>query len=162
MLTLLDICTKYCLVTICDFVFLWAGGGVLIRSVTTPVVLHIALYKSLFFDNLLDIYFRTYSTIKCPLEKYYICLLMKCISPSWFNTQDHVLRQITFQSEANYWQKSWCFKQCYNESRSRSSIRKLYRRYNELVCDYKLSWMICFISFARLSFSYWLWRIPYT
>jgi hypothetical protein len=51
-----------------------------------------------------------------------------------------VLRMRTFQSEANYWQKSWN-----NESRSKSSFRKVYGCYNDLVCNYKLLvyWSVC-------------------
>jgi hypothetical protein len=44
----------------------------------------------------------------------------------------------------------------YNESHLKSSFRKFYGRYNDLVCDYKLCWMTCFIQYVRLSFPYWL------
>ena len=102
---------------------------------------------------------------------YHIPVLMVCITTSWFDTQEHVLRMRTFQNEANYLQISWyckiiivgwlvvlCFTsrsrifhlygdvtitgeglQDYNESRLKSSFRKFYGRYNDLVCDYKLS-----------------------
>jgi hypothetical protein len=51
--------------------------------------------------------------------------------------------------------------QSYNESRLKSSFRKLYGRYNDLVCDHKLSLVhmlndLLHILFVRLSFSYWL------
>jgi hypothetical protein len=42
--------------------------------------------------------------------------------------------------------------QDYTESREKSSFRKSYGRYNDLVCDYNLSlcWIICFIPFVIL------------
>jgi hypothetical protein len=36
---------------------------------------------------------------------YHFHLFMMCISPSWFDTQEHGLRMRTFQNEANYLQK---------------------------------------------------------
>jgi hypothetical protein len=41
---------------------------------------------------------------------YHFHLLMTCMSPSWFDTQEHVLCIRTFQNEADYLQKSWCCK----------------------------------------------------
>jgi hypothetical protein len=38
---------------------------------------------------------------------YHFHLLMVCISPSWFDTPEHVLCTRTFQNEENYWQISW-------------------------------------------------------
>jgi hypothetical protein len=50
------------------------------------------------------------STILFYAVTYHFHLPMVCISPSWFDTQEHVLRMRTFQNEANYLQKSWCCK----------------------------------------------------
>jgi hypothetical protein len=58
--------------------------------------------------------------------------------------------------------------QGYDESRLKSPFCKFYGRYNDLVCNYKyhwlICWMICFILFVRLLFPYWRWQrvIPYT
>jgi hypothetical protein len=59
--------------------------------------------------------------------------------------------------------------QGYNESRLKSSFRKFYGRFNDLVCHYKLSLVhmlndLFYILFVRLSFPYWLrrWVTPYT
>jgi hypothetical protein len=58
--------------------------------------------------------------------------------------------------------------QGYNESRLKSSLRKFYGRYNDLVCDYKLSLAHMlddlFHSVYWTAIQYWLWRrvIPYT
>jgi hypothetical protein len=41
---------------------------------------------------------------------YHFHLLMVCISPSSFDTQEHVWRIRTFQNKANFWQISWCCK----------------------------------------------------
>jgi hypothetical protein len=50
------------------------------------------------------------STFPFYVVTYHFHLLMVCTSPSWFDTQEHVLRMRTFQNEANYLQKSWCCK----------------------------------------------------
>jgi hypothetical protein len=95
---------------------------------------------------------------------------MVCLSPSWFDMQEHVLRMRTFQNEANYLQKSWCCKLGYNKCRLKSSydfanftvvIMTLFAITNY---HWPICWMICFIQLVRLSFPYWLWRwvIPYT
>jgi hypothetical protein len=48
------------------------------------------------------------------------------------DTKEHVLGMRIFQCEANY------LLQGYKESRLTSSFSKLYGRYNDIVCDYKL------------------------
>jgi hypothetical protein len=50
------------------------------------------------------------STFLFYVVTYHLHLLMVCISPSWFDTQEHVLRMRTFQNEADYLQISWCCK----------------------------------------------------
>jgi hypothetical protein len=62
---------------------------------------------------------------------------MVCISPSLFDTQEHVLQMRTFQMETNYLKKLML--QGYNECRLKLSFRKFYGRYNDLVRDCKLS-----------------------
>jgi hypothetical protein len=92
---------------------------------------------------------------------YHFHLLMVCISPSWFDTQEPVLRMRTFQNAANNWQKSWCCRVLMNLvsshhfARSTVTIMTLFAftNYHWLIC-----WMICFILFVRLLFPYWLWQ----
>jgi hypothetical protein len=50
------------------------------------------------------------STFLFYVVTYHFHLLMVCISPSWFETQEHILPTRTFQNEANCLQKSWCCK----------------------------------------------------
>ena len=63
---------------------------------------------------------------------------MVCTSPSQFDTQEHDLRMRTFQKRGKLLTKKLML-QGYNESRLKSSFCKFYGRYNDLVCDYKLS-----------------------
>jgi hypothetical protein len=64
---------------------------------------------------------------------YHFHLLLVCISPSWLDMQGQVLSIRTFQNETNYLQKSLCCKVI------NSPFRKFYGRYNDIVCDNKLS-----------------------
>jgi hypothetical protein len=77
------------------------------------------------------------STFLFYVVTYHFHLLMVCTSPSWFDTQAHVLRM---RKWGNLLTKKLMLQGYqYNESRLRSSFRKFYVRYNDLVCDYKLS-----------------------
>jgi hypothetical protein len=93
---------------------------------------------------------------------YHCQLLMACISLNWFDTQEHVLRMRNFQSVDNNWPENrWCrVIKLFISSRLKSSIFKFYGRYNDLVCNYKLSMVHMlntnFIPFLRLSLLYWL------
>jgi hypothetical protein len=60
------------------------------------------------------------------------------ISPSWFDTQELVFRMMTFSKRGKLLTKKLML-QGYNESRLKSSFCKFYCRYNDLVCEYKLS-----------------------
>jgi hypothetical protein len=51
--------------------------------------------------------------------------------------QEHILLMRTFQTGQTTYKKLML--QGYNESRLKSSFRKFYGRYNDLVRDYKLS-----------------------
>jgi hypothetical protein len=107
------------------------------------------------------------STFLFCVVTYHFHLLMICISPSWFDTQEHVLRMRTFQNEANYLQKGWWCKVMMNLvwshhfANSMVAIMTLFAITNY---HWPICWMICFILFVRLSFPYWLWRrvSPYT
>jgi hypothetical protein len=77
---------------------------------------------------------------------------MFCISPSWFDTQEPVLRMRIFQNETNYWQISWYCSVIMNLVSSNHFTNST------------VALMICLSVFVRLSYPYWLWRriIPYT
>jgi hypothetical protein len=97
------------------------------------------------------------STFLFYLVIYHIHLLMVCISPSWFHTQEPVLSMKTFRNEANYLQKSWCCRFTMNLvwndhfGNSTVAIMTLFviTNYHWPIC-----WMICFPLFVRL----WLWQ----
>jgi hypothetical protein len=50
------------------------------------------------------------STFLFYVVTYHFHLFTVCMSPSWFYTQEHVLRMRTFQNEADYLPISWCCK----------------------------------------------------
>jgi hypothetical protein len=93
------------------------------------------------------------STFLFYLVIYHFHLLMICISPSWFDTLEHVLLMSTFKSEVNYWQESWYCRFITNLvwnhhfANSTVAIMTLF-----VITNYHLAicWMICFISFVRL------------
>jgi hypothetical protein len=95
---------------------------------------------------------------------YHFHMLVVTISPSWFDIIYWFCVSELFKARSTTEKK--LILQGYNESRLESSFCKFYGRYNDLVCDCKLSlthihvcWVICFIPFVRLSFPYCL--IPY-
>jgi hypothetical protein len=107
------------------------------------------------------------STFLFNVVKYNFHLLVVCISSSWFDTQEHVLRIRNFQNEARYLQESWCCKVIMNLvysnhfANSMVAIMTLFANTN---FHWPIYWVICVIQFVRLSFPYLLWRrvIPYT
>jgi hypothetical protein len=73
------------------------------------------------------------------IEDYFILLQTSMISVTPSSQLWKVKTFLrTFQSEANYWETKIIL-QSFNESRLKSSFRKFYGRYNDLVCDYNLS-----------------------
>jgi hypothetical protein len=50
------------------------------------------------------------STFLFYVVTYHFHLLMVCMSHSWFDTQEQVLRMRTFQNEADYFQIRWCYR----------------------------------------------------
>jgi hypothetical protein len=62
------------------------------------------------YDNRDVFYFAIVNLRFLCTVTYHFHLLMVCISPSWFDTQEHVLRMRTFQNDEKYLQISWCCK----------------------------------------------------
>ena len=82
-------------------------------------------------------------TLKSSIFLFYVVmyhyhLLMVCMSLSWFDTQWHAMHMMIFLKLGQQLTKKFML-QGYNESRFKSSFRIFYGRYNDLVCDYKLS-----------------------
>jgi hypothetical protein len=76
------------------------------------------------------------STFLFYVVSYLLHLFMVCISPSWFDMQEHVLRMRTFSKRGKQLTKKLML-QGYYKSRLKTSFCKFYGRYSDLVSDYK-------------------------
>ena len=102
------------------------------------------------------------STFLFYVVMYHYHLLMVCMTLSWFDTQGHAMRTL---KRGQLLTKKLML-QGYNESRLKSSFRKFYGRFIMIlfvITNYHLviCWLICFIAFVRLSFSYSIYPVYY-